>query len=109
MHHASNLLRASEDEKFVKAIAHNPKTAEVSSRHRAILDYVIPLTEQPGSVRESHVLVLREQGLSDEEILNVNLVCCLFNWVNRVADGVGIPLEDKCLPMAEQLELKPYH
>ena len=37
---------------------------------------------------------LRQVGLDDGGILDVNLVCAYFAFVNRIADGLGVPLEE---------------
>lgn len=39
---------------------------------------------------EKHVAAMREQGLSDEEILNVNMITAYLNFMNRVAEGLGV-------------------
>lgn len=44
-------------------------------------------------MRESDVLQLREVGLTDEEILSVVGITCLFNFMNRLADGLGVDID----------------
>ena len=87
------------------ALLANPVTATVDARQRAILDYVIPLTLKPASATREMVEALRAQGLSDPAILNVNLVASMFNWLNRVVDGLGVPLEDHMADAAIELGL----
>ena len=48
------------------------------------------LTLQPASMEESDVQGLRKLGLSDEQILSTVGVTCLFNFMNRLADGLGV-------------------
>ena len=60
---------------------------------RALLDYVIQLTEKPWDVQEAHVLAMREQGYSDEAICVTNFVTGFFAWCNRAIDGLGVRLE----------------
>ena len=48
------------------------------------------LTLQPASMEESDVQGLRNLGLSDEQILSTVGVTCLFNFMNRLADGLGV-------------------
>ena len=43
-------------------------------------------------MQESDVLTLRELGLSDEQILSVVGITCLFNFMNRLADGLGVDI-----------------
>lgn len=56
--------------------------------------YAEKLTLQPESVRETDVTALREAGLEDEAILHVAEVVAYFNFVNRMAEGLGVPLEE---------------
>lgn len=44
-------------------------------------------------MRESDVLQLRELGLTDEQILSVVGITCLFNFMNRLADGLGVDID----------------
>ena len=65
----------------------------VTPARRALLDYVIQLTEKPWEVKETHVLAMREHGYSDEAICVANFVTGFFAWCNRAIDGLGVPLE----------------
>jgi uncharacterized peroxidase-related enzyme len=67
---------------------------ELSGADRAMLDYAVDLTEDPASVREEAVTRLRESGFDDRSILDINLVTGYYAFVNRLADGLGVPLED---------------
>lgn len=55
--------------------------------------YAEKLTRRPAAVDESDLNNLREFGLGDRDILDLNQVVAYFNYVNRVADGLGIELE----------------
>ena len=46
-------------------------------------------------MRESDVLRLRELGLTDEQILSVVGITCLFNFMNRLADGLGVDIDGR--------------
>jgi alkylhydroperoxidase family enzyme len=52
------------------------------------------LTRTPAAVSEHDMDYLREAGLSDEEILDVALVTAYFNFVNRIALGLGVSFSD---------------
>ena len=58
-----------------------------------MLDYAVKLTRTPRDVSEKDVSRLREIGFSDEAILSINLVVSYFNFVNRIAVGLGVELE----------------
>lgn len=56
-------------------------------------DYAVKLTLTPWEISEHDLEPMRAAGLSDRDILDVNLVTCYFAYVNRLADGLGIELE----------------
>ncbi len=56
----------------------------------AMLAYAVKLTRSPGDVSEEDVSMLRSAGLADNEILDVALVTSYFNFVNRIALGLGV-------------------
>ena len=66
----------------------------MNERQRALLAYADRLTRDPAAMRQSDVQALREVGWSDEAILHACEVVAYFNFVNRLADGLGVQLED---------------
>ncbi|MHA1626422.1 MAG: carboxymuconolactone decarboxylase family protein [Candidatus Asgardarchaeia archaeon] len=58
-----------------------------------MLNYSKKLTEKPSSISEEDVRGLRRVGLTDREILDLTLVVAYFNFVNRIALGLGVELE----------------
>lgn len=60
---------------------------------RAMLTYVEKLTLQPWEMKEDDVLALRQFEFSDAAILDINQVTGYYAFVNRLADGLGVPLE----------------
>ncbi len=59
-----------------------------------MLRYAVKLTSEPGAMVEGDVARLREVGFSDLDILHIAEVVAYFAYANRIADGLGIPLED---------------
>lgn len=59
-----------------------------------MLDYAVKLTREPWSVRESDVGALRAAGFADRDIHDINQVVAYFAYVNRVAGGLGVGLDD---------------
>jgi len=82
-----------EDKAKAQAIANGFRAAELSARERAMVDYAVKLTTAPQTMAESDVASLRDAGLSDGEILDVCQVVAYYNYVNRLADGLGVDLE----------------
>lgn len=59
-----------------------------------MLRYAEKLTRRPGTVTEDDVAGLRAVGFTDTDILHIAEVVAYFAYANRIADGLGIPLED---------------
>lgn len=89
-HHSAALMAYWKDEERVRAAAEDHRSLDLPPRARAMIEYAGALTRTPGAVTEQHVQALRDQGMSDEEILGVNLVTAYFNFVNRIALGLGV-------------------
>ena len=56
--------------------------------------YVEKLTLKPWEMIEADVVALREAGFSDSAILDINQVTGYYAYVNRLADGLGVELEE---------------
>jgi len=89
-HHAAALDHYWQDDKRVARFIKDLRTVDLPPKTRAILDYAQRLTERPHETEEADVVRLREAGLCDEEILSVNLIVSYFNFVNRIALGLGV-------------------
>ena len=59
-----------------------------------MLEYAEFLTLSPSSVTQEHIQELRDVGWSDEEIIDIVHITALFNYMVRVADGLGIELNE---------------
>jgi alkylhydroperoxidase family enzyme len=55
-----------------------------------MLDYAAKLTLSPAKVGPEDVQRLRQAGFEDKAILQINLIASWFNYINRVADGLGV-------------------
>lgn len=78
------------DESLSNAIKQDYKTASLNEQDRAMLDYVSKLTLSPAKVQREDVEKLRTVGFDDTAILQINLIASWFNYINRVADGLGV-------------------
>ena len=72
----------------------NYTKADISSAQQAMLDYAAKLTKTPGKMTEKDLVPLRELGYDDRAILDINQITSYYAYVNRVADGLGVVLED---------------
>lgn len=93
VHHGANLANETRDPALAEAVA-SGRFDGFGDRLSALLNYAIALTISPGDVRREVIQELQEVGLSAREIIDANQVVAYFNYVNRVADGLGVELED---------------
>lgn len=65
----------------------------LTQRECALVEYASKLTAEPSSIRQNDIRRLRETGLEDEAILHLVQVVAYFNFVNRIAHGLGVEIE----------------
>jgi uncharacterized peroxidase-related enzyme len=66
--------------------------ANLSPRDRAIFDFAVALSECPSQADAAHIAALRDQGVTDAEILDLVLSTALFGWANRLMHVLGDPV-----------------
>jgi uncharacterized peroxidase-related enzyme len=66
------------------------RQAALPEKELVMLDYVVKLTRSPAQVSADDVERLRQVGFDDRAILQINLIASWFNYINRVADGLGV-------------------
>ncbi len=70
-------------------------------------DYAIKLTLHPQQMTQEDVVHLQEAGFTDQQITIAAQVIGYFNYINRIADGLGVELEEQMTtPVEEWLERK---
>ena len=82
------------DETLVNQLKTDYTNADLTPPQRAMLDYAVKLTESPTRMEAADLKPLREAGFDDKAILDINQIVAYFAYVNRVADGLGVELED---------------
>jgi len=78
------------DEALVEALTKDYTTAPVSAQDRVMLDYVVKLTKDATKVWKDDIDGLRAAGFDDRVILQITLIASWFNYINRVADALGV-------------------
>jgi uncharacterized peroxidase-related enzyme len=86
-------LRAEAPQNHVDVLTSNDPSPALTPAQVALLSYVEKLTLTPAACRRQDVERLREAGASDEEIHATVQVAAYFNYINRVADALGVDLE----------------
>ena len=82
------------DETLVNQLKTDYTNADLTPPQRAMLDYAVKLTETPTRVEAADLKILIEAAIDDKAILDINQIVAYFAYVNRVADGLGVELED---------------
>ncbi|MCI0353902.1 MAG: peroxidase [Acidobacteria bacterium] len=67
---------------------------DLAPHDRAMLDYAARLTREPWAMTREDVERLRAHGFADRGILEINLAAGYMAFANRLADGLGVELED---------------
>jgi len=77
----------------VEALKKDYTTAPISPQDRVMLDYVVKLTKDATKVWKDDIEGLRTAGFNDQGILQITLIASWFNYINRVADALGVGRE----------------
>lgn len=75
---------------MVEALRQDYTKAIISEQDRAMLDYVVKLTKDATKCSPEDHKRLREVGFDDRGILQITLIASWFNYINRVADSLGV-------------------
>lgn len=83
------------------AIARDWRSAPLAAVDQALCEYAEKLTRNPGAVGADDLLPLRKAGLNDVAIHDAVQVIAYFNYINRVADALGVERETFIRPWGE--------
>jgi len=78
------------DERLVEALQDDYTTAPLTDAERTMVEYVVQLTKDATKIGPDHRARLRAAGFDDTGILQITLIACWFNYINRVADALGV-------------------
>ena len=81
------------DEALIEALKRDYRTASITEQERVMLDYVVKLTKDATKVWKDDHERLRAAGFDDKAILQITLIASWFNYINRVADSLGVGRE----------------
>jgi len=75
---------------MIAALRDDYKTAPISEAEKVMLDYVVQLTKDAVKVTPEYHDRMRDAGFDDTAILQITLIASWFNYINRVADALGV-------------------
>ncbi|MHA1113422.1 MAG: peroxidase-related enzyme [Alphaproteobacteria bacterium] len=88
--HGQAVRNLSGDPELGELLVMNYRTAELSPRQRAMLDFAAKLTEDGHRVGEDDRQALRDAGFGDDDIFDIADVAAFFNYSNRIAHGLEV-------------------
>jgi uncharacterized peroxidase-related enzyme len=94
-HHGEALRFYLKNGEQLEAIKRGQLPEKVEERSKALIDYALKLSLQPGAVARSDLENLRRVGISDSEILDLVLLTAYVSYVNRVAQGLGVEHDEQ--------------
>ena len=78
------------DEALVASLSRDFRGAAISEQDRVMLEYVVTLTRDATRIGRDDHEKLRAAGFDDRGILQITLIAAWFNYINRVADALGV-------------------
>jgi uncharacterized peroxidase-related enzyme len=75
---------------MVRALQDDYRRAPISEQDRVMLDYVVQITKDATRISVADHERLRAVGFDDKGILQITLIASWFNYINRVADALGV-------------------
>ena len=75
---------------MVAALEDDYRKAPISEQEKVMLDYVVQITRDATRISPSDHERLRAVGFDDKGILQITLIASWFNYINRVADALGV-------------------
>ena len=81
------------DDELVEALRKDYRSAPISEQERVMLDYVVKITKDATRCSPADHDALRAVGFDDRGILQITLIASWFNYINRVADALGVGRE----------------
>ncbi len=84
------LRRVSLDDDLIAALREDYKSAPITEAEMIMCDYVVLLTKDAVKISLEYHKKLRAVGFDDRAILQITLIASWFNYINRVADALGV-------------------
>ena len=107
MTHAGFLRRTTGDDHLAALLLNDYTRVNLSPADRLMLDFALKLTQKPSTVTKSDVEKLKEAGLEDQQILSVVLLTCLYNFMDRLANGLGVDVPPEYQKLVESWLVGP--
>ena len=74
----------------MEALRKDFRTAPISEQDRTMLEHVVKLTKDATKCSRADIQKLRDAGFDDRGVLQITLIAAWFNYINKVADALGV-------------------
>ncbi|MBZ0225596.1 MAG: peroxidase-related enzyme [Comamonas sp.] len=88
--HGQSVRKLAKDPVLGELLVMNYRSARLSPRERAMLDFAAKLTETPAKVQEDDRQRLRDAGFGDRDIWDIVSATGFYNMTNRMSTGVSM-------------------
>jgi uncharacterized peroxidase-related enzyme len=78
---------------LLKAVADDPATAPVEEKWKPLFRYLAKVTKEPSKVVQRDVDAVLDSGWDERTLFDALMVCCYYNFLNRMIDGCGVRAE----------------
>ena len=78
------------DEEFVQQLQRDFRSLPLTDQDRVMLEYAEQITKDATRITPEFHDRLRAVGFDDRGILQITLIASWFNYINRVADALGV-------------------
>ena len=92
--HAAEFRSECKNDELTRAIRTDWRGADLSNLDKALCGFAEKLTSRPSSIEQMDIERLRSEGLDDRGVTDAVEVIAYFNYINRIADGLGVDPED---------------
>jgi uncharacterized peroxidase-related enzyme len=93
-HHGRGLFQITKNKALVSSMEGDYAKADIPAKDMAMLEYAVKLTSDPCHMERTDVERLRQAGFNDASVLDIAQVTAYYNFVNRLACGLGVELEE---------------
>ena len=102
MSHGGFLRQHSDDPELASHIMHDYTQADLDDQTRGMLDFAVKLTKDPAKNTKADLQKLRDLGLDEQQVLATVLITCFFNFMTRLADGLGVEIQENRFEAAKR-------
>ncbi|MEZ5306013.1 MAG: hypothetical protein R2684_02590 [Pyrinomonadaceae bacterium] len=95
--HAEFLRRVTLEDSLIEDLRTDYSTADITDAEKVMCKFAIQMTKDAVKLSPDNISELRESGFDDTAILQITLIAAWFNYINRVADALGIGRETEFL------------